>query len=31
VERIKVVGKQLADRVRELLHEGNVRHLIIRH
>jgi uncharacterized protein DUF4342 len=30
VEQFKVAGKDLADRVRELIHEGNVRRIIIR-
>ena len=30
-EHFKVTGEQLAEKVRELLHEGNVRHLILRH
>lgn len=30
-ERITVAGDQLADRVAELIREGNVRHLIIKH
>lgn len=29
-EEIKVLGKDLVDRVRALLHEGNVRRLIIK-
>lgn len=31
VEELQVVGEQLLARVRELLHEGNVRRIIIRH
>lgn len=30
-ETFRVQGDHLADRVRELIHEGTVRHLIIRH
>ncbi len=30
-EQIRVTGEQLAERVRELIHEGNVQHLVIRH
>lgn len=30
VEQFKVAGKDLADKVRELIHEGNVRRIIIR-
>lgn len=29
-EEIKVLGNELADKVRELVHEGNVRRIIIR-
>ena len=29
-EELKVVGKDLADRVAELIHEGNVRRVIIK-
>ena len=29
-EQFKVAGKDLADKVRELIHEGNVRRIIIR-
>jgi len=30
-EQFNVTGEQLAEKVRELIHEGNVRHLILRH
>jgi hypothetical protein len=30
-ERVTVTGDQLADKVSELIHEGNVRHLVIKH
>ena len=30
IERIKVEGGQLIDRVKELIHEGNVRRVIIK-
>jgi len=30
-ERITVEGQHLADKVAELIHEGNVRHLVIKH
>src|SRR6476646_6456364 len=30
-ERVTVAGDQLADKVNELIHEGNVRHLVIKH
>ncbi|HZT40672.1 MAG TPA: DUF4342 domain-containing protein [Chthonomonadaceae bacterium] len=30
-EQIRVQGEQLVEKVRELLHEGNVRHIIIKH
>ncbi len=30
VEEIKVVGHELADKVKELIHEGNVRRIIIK-
>lgn len=30
-EQVSVAGDQLADRVGELIHEGNVRHLVIKH
>ena len=30
-ERITVEGRQLADKVAELIHQGNVRHLVIKH
>jgi VanZ family protein len=30
-ESFKVAGQQLVDAVRKLLHEGNVRRVIIRH
>lgn len=29
-EQFKVAGKDLADKVRELIHEGNVRRIIIK-
>ena len=29
-EEIKVTGKQLVDTVKKLIHEGNVRHIIIK-
>jgi xanthosine utilization system XapX-like protein len=31
VEELQVVGEQLLSKVKELLHEGNVRRIIIRH
>ena len=30
-EEMEVQGSNLADKVKELLHEGNVRHISIRH
>lgn len=30
-ERLNVAGDELADKVGELIHEGNVRHLVIKH
>jgi hypothetical protein len=30
-EHLKVEGQHLAQRVEELLHEGNVRHIVISH
>ncbi|CCW36714.1 Domain of unknown function (DUF4342) [Chthonomonas calidirosea] len=30
-EQLEVAGHQLEKKVRELLHEGNVQHLIIKH
>jgi hypothetical protein len=30
VEEIQVLGRELVDKVKELLHEGNVRRLIIK-
>ncbi len=30
-EELQVRGEQLLTKVKELLHEGNVRHIIIRH
>jgi len=30
-ERITVEGQQLAEKVAELIHEGNVRHIVIKH
>ena len=30
-EQIKVQGEHLAQKVKELIHEGNVRHIVIRH
>jgi len=30
LEQFKVAGKDLADKVRELIHEGNVRRIIIK-
>jgi hypothetical protein len=30
-EQIKVQGEELVEKVKELVHEGNVRHLIIKH
>jgi hypothetical protein len=30
-EQLKLQGEQLAAKVKELLHEGNVRRLIIKH
>lgn len=29
-ERVKVHGRDLADKIRELLHEGNVRRIIVK-
>jgi len=29
-ERIKVHGKDLAEKIRELIHEGNVRRIIVK-
>jgi len=29
-EQFKVAGKELADKIRELIHEGNVRRIIIK-
>jgi len=29
-EQFKVAGKDLADKIRELIHEGNVRRIIIK-
>jgi hypothetical protein len=29
-ERIKVQGKDLAEKIRELIHEGNVRRIIVK-
>jgi Domain of unknown function (DUF4342) len=31
IEELQVVGEQLLAKVKELLHEGNVRRIIIRH
>src|SRR5207247_2352979 len=30
-ERVTVTGDQLAEKVSELIHEGTVRHLVIKH
>lgn len=30
-EELKVDGEQLVNTIKELIHEGNVRHIIIRH
>jgi Flp pilus assembly pilin Flp len=30
LEEFKVLGKELVDKVREIIHEGNVRRIIIR-
>ncbi|MFN7992099.1 MAG: DUF4342 domain-containing protein [Bryobacteraceae bacterium] len=30
IEEIKVVGKELVDKIQELIHEGNIRRIIIR-
>jgi hypothetical protein len=30
-EEIEVAGEQLVDQVKQLLHEGNVRHIRIKH
>jgi hypothetical protein len=30
MEEIKVLGKELVDKVQELIHEGNIRRIIIR-
>lgn len=30
-EQFKVMGDELVEKVKELIHEGNVRHLIIKH
>ena len=30
-EQIRVQGEQLVEKVRELIHEGNVRHIVIKH
>ncbi len=30
-EEIKVDGSQLVDKVKELLHEGNIRRIVIKH
>ena len=30
-ERITVEGQHLAEKVAELIHEGNVRHIVIKH
>jgi len=30
MEEIKVLGKELVDKVQEMIHEGNVRRIIIR-
>jgi hypothetical protein len=30
MEEFKVLGKELVDKVQELLHEGNIRRIIIR-
>ncbi|MGD0361584.1 MAG: DUF4342 domain-containing protein [Bryobacteraceae bacterium] len=30
MEEIKVLGKELVDKVQEIIHEGNVRRIIIR-
>ncbi len=30
IEEIKVLGQDLAERVKELIHEGNVRRIIIK-
>src|ERR1700733_10827726 len=30
LEEFKVLGKELVDKVREIIHEGNVRRMIIR-
>lgn len=31
VEELKVKGEQLVDEVGRLVHEGNVRHIVIKH
>jgi Domain of unknown function (DUF4342) len=31
IEEIEIAGEQLVDKVKEILHEGNVRRLRIRH
>jgi hypothetical protein len=31
IEEIEVAGEQLVDKVKELVHEGNVRRLRVRH
>jgi hypothetical protein len=31
IEQIEVAGDQLLDRIKEILHEGNVRHIRIMH
>ena len=30
IEEVKVLGHELADKVQELIHEGNVRRIIIK-
>ncbi len=30
-EQVRVTGEELVEKVKELLHEGNVRHLIVKH
>ena len=30
-EELQVMGEQLVSKVKELIHEGNVRHLILKH
>jgi hypothetical protein len=31
IEEIEIAGEQLVDKVKEILHEGNVRRLRVRH